>query len=213
MWKPVSFKTIRRPALSGARLGQISQSVVNQAARSVVVEAEPRLRAVIRDERQQFADAGKSALPFLALSAAGFVGTSFFVKSTKGRLLGYGASALMLGVGLWTAFDIYAGSGEPTPPAEAGVDIPFVGDVGRQLARSVVAEAEPAIRGIVQDERKILSEAAGSTLPWFAGATASLVGTAFLVPEDIKWGKAVGYTTSALLALFGVYQGLETTAA
>lgn len=203
MWKPAGAR------LGSPRLGQVSQSVVDQAARSVVAEAEPKVRDIVREERVRLAEAGMAALPWTALSAAGFTGTAFLAQRVPSRVAGFGAAAVLLGVGLWRGFSILAGPAPPAPKAP-GTELPLVGDVARQMARAIVREADPLIRDVVEKERNRLAQATGSALPWVGAGVASLAGTAFVMPDTWNVGKAAGYTLAAFLGLVGLWRGLET---
>lgn len=79
--------------------------VARSAARALVVEAEPRLRAILDDERVRFGAALKAALPFGIGSLAVLLATTFLVESNAKAIkaAGYSASALLLGAGAWTA--------------------------------------------------------------------------------------------------------------
>lgn len=209
MWKPTQFRGLG----SKYRLGQLPQSVVNQAAQSVVDLAEPKVRNLIAEERLRIASAGKTALPFIALSTAGFFATSFWATKTKAKVVGYVASAAALGVGLWLGFDTLEGE-EPAPaPAERnGIDLPFVSEAAGQMAKSVVAEAFPVIRELVNEERARASDAINAVLPYAGIGIVGGVLTFFAVPDDSKGLKVAGYTASVGAILVGIWQGLDTLA-
>jgi len=76
---------------------------IQQASQAIVTAAEPKVRALVDDERRKLADAGMMALPFVVASLGAFLSTMFLVdpenKSTKA--VGYAGSALLLGAGAW----------------------------------------------------------------------------------------------------------------
>lgn len=79
--------------------------IAQSAARALVVESEPRLRAILDEERARASSAVKAALPFGVGSLAVFLATAFLVKpgDKTMKTAGYSASALLLGAGAWTA--------------------------------------------------------------------------------------------------------------
>lgn len=73
------------------------------------------------------------------------------------------------------------------------------------LAKQIVAAAEPATRRIILDERNRLAEALIGGIPFAGGAAIAYVGTRYLVPDDKKTAKAVGYGAAALTAVIGAW--------
>jgi len=71
------------------------------------------------------------------------------------------------------------------------------------LARQIVGEAEPAVRGIIRDERNRLAEAVIGGIPFAALAAVGYTATSYLVPEGSKTGKAAGYMASAAALALG----------
>jgi hypothetical protein len=76
---------------------------IQQASQAIVTAAEPKVRALVDDERRKLADAGLMALPFAIASLGAFLSTMFLVDpENKGtKAIGYTGSALLLGAGAW----------------------------------------------------------------------------------------------------------------
>jgi hypothetical protein len=85
--------------------------IARSAARALVVESEPRLRAILDDERARLGAALKAALPFGVGSLAVLFATAFLVEPADKLLkaAGYSTSALLLGGGAWTATEQLSG--------------------------------------------------------------------------------------------------------
>lgn len=209
-----------RPAgigLGRVHLGQASDSLVREVARTIVAQADPKVRSIISDERTRVAEAVKVGLPFLALSGASFLGTQYAVspKAKTARIVGFTASAGLLGLALWFTADRLTDIPIEAPAAAGGSGTgllsQFAAPVATQMAHAVVQEAEPRIRDIVDDEKAKLAEAGKAALPWAGAAIATFAGTAFALPKDLGWAKAAGYGLSGALLLFSIYQGLDKT--
>ena len=212
MWRPAALRLgyLARPVLRGPRLGQ-SSGVINQAASAVVAQAEPRVRAIVAEERSRLANAAIQALPYAGGALTIFLASQFLVPAEKKFLkgLGYVASAGLFTIGAWLAFDEIAGadSAPPQPAGEGGL-LSLFGDTAKQMAQVVVAEAEPKIRVIVQEEKAKLSQAGLATLPFLGISTAGFLATSFLVPDENRAWKFGGYLTSAAALLAGMWKGL-----
>lgn len=76
---------------------------IQQASQAIVSAAEPKIRALVDDERRRIADAGMTALPFGVAALGAFVSTLFLVDSDniKVKAVGYVGSTLLLGAGAW----------------------------------------------------------------------------------------------------------------
>jgi hypothetical protein len=79
----------------------------------------------------------------------------------------------------------------------------LTGGITSGLARQIVAEAEPALRRVVHEERTRLAEALMGGLPFFSLASLAFIGTHYLVPDRAKAGKIAGYGAAAAAAGFG----------
>lgn len=208
MWRPA---TLRLGHLGSPRLGQ-SSSVINQAASAVVAQAEPRVRAIVAEERSRLAHSAIQGLPYLGGALTALLATQYLLpqdkKFVKGA--GYVASAGLFTIGAWKALEAAAGpeSAPPPPPSESGV-LSVFGDTARQMAQVIVTEAEPKVRAIIDDEKAKLGEAATSALPFIGASVAGFLATAFLVPDDKNAWKFGGYLTSAAAMLAGLWKGLN----
>jgi hypothetical protein len=214
MWHPAPLRLgyVGRPALRGPRLGQTS-AVINQAASAVVSQAEPRVRAIVAEERSRIANATIQSLPYLGGALTAFLAAQYLVPADK-RVLkgaGYVASAAIFTVGAWKVLQEVSGP-EKEAPATSGSGgglLALFGDTARQMAQVVVTEAEPKVRAIIADEKAKLSEAGMATLPFLAASTAGFIATAVLVPEGSKKLKFGGYMASAAALLAGLWRGLS----
>jgi hypothetical protein len=76
---------------------------IQQASQSIVTAAEPRVRAIVDDEKKKIAQAGMAALPFGIAAIAAFLSTFFLVEPDRKlvKAAGYAGTALLLGAGLW----------------------------------------------------------------------------------------------------------------
>lgn len=79
--------------------------VVQQAAKALIQEAEPRVRQIVDEERARAAAALQAGLPFAGAAAAAFLATMFLVGAGEKTLkaVGYSSTALLLGAGAWVA--------------------------------------------------------------------------------------------------------------
>jgi hypothetical protein len=214
MWIPAQVRLGQvRP-----RLGQTSE-MINRSAQAIIEKAEPRLRALLSEERTKLSDSVNSGLPYAGLAAATFLASSYLVpkKDETARFVGYGISAALLGVGVWTAWKGIT-TPPPLPPAPTPEDPGIIGEVlstlvdptSRKLAAAIVAEAEPRVRKIMAESGQKLSDVTSSVIPWWALAAATCIGSMFLIPESMPAGKAAAYAASAGSFLFGIHQAAET---
>jgi len=197
------------------RLGQVDSKIISEAARGIVREADPVVRRIVSEERARAANSLKEVLPFAGLSAATALGAAYLVPPSFGavKTIGYVASAGLLGVGVWRALDEYSQGVEPAPTTTGSDPLAaLVKPYADQLAKSVVAEAEPRVREIVRDEKLHLAEAAKTGLPWAGLSTAAFLATAFLVPDSNPVAKMAGYGAAAALLIGGAWGALGKVA-
>jgi hypothetical protein len=76
---------------------------IQQASQAIVTAAEPRVRAIVDDEKKRIAEAGLTALPFGIAAIAAFLSTFFLVEPEQKlvKAAGYAGTALLLGAGAW----------------------------------------------------------------------------------------------------------------
>ncbi len=79
--------------------------VAVQAAQAIVNDAEPKIRAIVKEERTRISEAAMIGIPFWAGSAVAFVATAFMVDDGENvmKTLGYSASALLFALGGYVA--------------------------------------------------------------------------------------------------------------
>jgi hypothetical protein len=179
-------------------------------AKSIVAEAEPATRRVIKEERTKFAEAIINGIPWASASAIAALATYYLVKPDPkyAKFLGYGTSAALLGIGsLKTISDLHEAA-----PSEAAAAAKVPGSVqsaAAQAAASVIAEAEPKVRAIVTEERARLAEAAQAGLPLFGVGALAMIGTLLMIKPDQQLYKMLGYTASVALVSAGAWVALE----
>jgi hypothetical protein len=191
-------------------MGQTS-AVINQAASAVVSQAEPRVRAIVAEERSRLANATIQSLPYLGGALTAFLAAQYLVPADKRVLkgVGYVAAAGVFTVGAWKLLQEVAGKEKETPaPSSGGGILSVFGDTARQMAQVVVTEAEPKVRQIITEEKAKISEAGIATLPFLGASAAGFLATAILVPEEDKKLKFGGYMASVAALLAGFWKGL-----
>ncbi len=77
---------------------------------------------------------------------------------------------------------------------------PLLEDFAMKLAQA----AAPEIRTIVQEERERLAISIEKAIPWAGASAVSLLATTYVVPDDMKTGKFLGYSAAVILMLMGV---------
>jgi hypothetical protein len=180
-------------------------------AKDIVREAEPATRRLIAEQRHQFSTAVINGLPFFGLAAMAYLATRYFVpedkKAAKG--VGYLSAAAVATVGAWYTASELKGA-EPAALPGAGVETSgTVDSITQNAAKAIVAEAEPRIRAIVDDERARLAAAGKAAVPFMVGSVATFLATWLLVSDQKNVMKAAGYAGSAALLGAGVWIGLE----
>jgi len=216
MWRPAALRLgyVGRPALRGPRLGQ-SSSVVNDAALAVVAQAEPRVRAIVAEERSRLANAAIQGLPFMGGALTAFLATQYLLpqKNRFVKGLGYVASAGLFTVGAWKVFQTVSGPDSTPATSPDGSSGGFLnnlfGETARQMAQTIVVEAEPKVRAIIDDEKAKLAEAGLSMLPFVGASALGFLATAFLVPDGRSSWKFGGYMSSTAVLLAGLWRGLS----
>jgi hypothetical protein len=203
-WVPLRHRPI---------LGQIeglTHGVTANFAKQIVVEAEPAIRRVIRDERNRLSEALLGGLPFAAFAALTYVGTRYLIpdEASLAKAAGYGTAALGVAAGGWWSFSKLTERSEKAP--ESSPKGPLVLDpMIQRTAQVLVQEAEPKLRAIINDERRRFADAAMAGLPFIIGSIATFLSTMFFVKEENRALKALGYSGSTLLFGAGVWSALS----
>lgn len=189
-----------------SRLGQFG-GLTDSLAKSIVQQAEPATRRVIRDERNRLAEALIGGIPFAAVAAIGGVATLYLVppEARTAKFVGYSASAATLGLGAWWAFSRLTETVPSSAPTGGGIAT----DVAATAAKAIVEQAEPKIRAIVEEERVLLAQSAQVAVPFWAAAGLGVAITAFGVSDEAKTAKVLGYGASTLIAALGTWMALE----
>ncbi len=190
-------------------MGQgVVERVSSLFAQGVVAAAEPRLRAVIREERTRLSDALLSGVPLAAAGAVALAATSQVMPDVPWlKFAGYAASAGLVAAGAIVT------RGKLVMAAEEAPTVKEAPQSVQEAASAFVAAAEPGMRSILSEERSRLVDAAKYAVPFAAAAVGAFILTAFAVGEKDRAMKAVGYSASALLAGAGAWAALEREAA
>lgn len=96
------------PPSTESGLLSVFGDTARQMAQVVVSEAEPKVRAIIDEEKARLNEAFLSVLPFAGLSAGGFLATAFLVPEHKRgwKFGGYLTSTAALLLGLWKGLTV-----------------------------------------------------------------------------------------------------------
>lgn len=100
-WTVSNLKeTVIPPPASGPTS---ADAYIQQASQAIVAAAEPKVRAIVDEERRKLADSALTALPFVVASLGAFLSTLFLVEpdNKSVKAVGYAGSTLLLGAGAW----------------------------------------------------------------------------------------------------------------
>jgi hypothetical protein len=192
------------------RLGQLDFGLTSGLARSIVAEVEPATRRVIKEERTKYSEALIGGIPWAAAGAISAIATYYLVPPEKRTLkfAGYAGGAALIGAG--SLFTISALAEPPAGVAAPSSKVPgSIQSVAEQAAKAVIAEAEPKVRAIVEEERFRIAEALQAGLPLQAASVLTLIATLLMVKGENPIMKAVGYSASVALFTGGIWMTLE----
>lgn len=79
------------------------------------------------------------------------------------------------------------------------------GNITSDLARTIVREAEPAVRRVIHEERNRIADALMAFVPYGAVASIAYVATSYMVPKGLPWAKTIGYGGAAATAALGAW--------
>lgn len=194
------------------RLGQfegLTSGITAGLAKQIVTEGEPIVRRIVKEERNRFAEALIGGIPFAVLSALAFVGSKYVIPKDAGiaKAIGYLVSAGAAAGGAWWVISHLQEEAPPKPATPTGPSVidPYI----HRASQAIVAEAEPKIRAIMDDERERIAQAGIVALPFAVGAAATFLATMFLVDPDNKLVKAAGYAGTTILLGAGAWFALE----
>lgn len=194
-------------------LGQfegLTGGITSDLARKIISEGEPVVRRIVKEERNKYAEALIGGIPFALISTLAYLGGKYVVPegATLGKAVAYTAAAASAAGGAWWVVSNLQEEVPPAPTTTGGgssaID-PYV----QKASQAIIAEAEPKVRAIVDDERRRIAEAGLSALPFGIAAVAAFLSTFFLVEPEKKLVKAAGYAGTALLLGAGVWFGLQ----
>lgn len=201
-----------RPPSRRYALGQfegLTSGITAGLAKQIVSEGEPVVRRIVKEERNRFAEALIGGIPFGILSALAFVASKYVIPKDM-EIAKAGGYLVSAGAAAWGAWWVISHLQEeaPTPlriPTGPSVIDPYI----QKTSKAIIAEAEPKVRAIMDDERRRIAEAGIVALPFAVGAVATFLATLFLVDPDNKLVKAAGYTGTTLLLGAGAWFALE----
>ncbi|HXX95242.1 MAG TPA: hypothetical protein VEN81_16590, partial [Planctomycetota bacterium] len=103
LWSLSSLQEAPAPPPPPSTTTPAAQAAAQEAATAVVTAAEPKVRAIVDDERNRLAQAALAGLPFTALGVMSGIGTWILVKDEKkwAKAAGYAAATGLFAVGLW----------------------------------------------------------------------------------------------------------------
>jgi hypothetical protein len=95
------------PAPAGAPTSGSFKSASDQAAASLVAAAEPKVRAIVAEERERISSAGHAGLPLGALGALALIATAFMVDEKRPwfKALGYAGAVGLGAAGAWVSLE------------------------------------------------------------------------------------------------------------
>lgn len=204
----ISYAPPRRKSLG--QIEGLIGGMTSGLARQIVEQSEPVVRQIVKEERNQFAEALIGGIPFAVIAAAFYVGTGQLIPkdNKKARAVGFGVSALSAAGGAWWTLSKLAGT--PDPVVQKDTTLPaYLDPVLERASNAIIAEAEPKVRAIIDEERARIAEAAQIGLPFLISAIATFLATFFIVPDQNKMMKVAGYTGTALILGAGAWTALE----
>ena len=103
LWALSSLQEAPTPPPPPSTTAPATSAAIQDAATAVVNAAEPKVRALVDDERNRLAEAAMAGLPFSALGVAAGIGTWILVSDEKkwAKAAGYMAATGLFAVGLW----------------------------------------------------------------------------------------------------------------
>jgi hypothetical protein len=105
-WKAFSALKTPPPAPPKAADPTPFDSYINSAVSALVTEADPKVKALVDEERKRIAAAGKAGLPYLVGSGAAAILTYFLMPDVKlAKTGGYVAAVGLGAAGLWILLD------------------------------------------------------------------------------------------------------------
>ncbi len=110
-WKGLArLRGAEKPETPDEPTSSVFEPMVQGLAQAVVAEAEPKVRALVSDERARLGSAGEAALPAAALAAAGFFATMYLIPSNlpAAKMAGYTVTATAGLFSVWKALSVVA---------------------------------------------------------------------------------------------------------
>jgi len=107
-WKSLSaLKTVEEapPVKEASSLPSSVTEAIDQAARSIAQEADPKIRTIIKDERARLSGALTAGVPWAAGGGATALLTFFLLEGKYIKVLGYTTSIALFTVASWQILD------------------------------------------------------------------------------------------------------------
>lgn len=188
-------------------LTKLTSSLTDSSAKSLVNAAFPKVEAILTHERNRLANALISGLPWLAAAAVDAVFTYYTAPNPFWKTFGYASSAALAGTGgVMSLLELKSPeTAAPTTTSEATQFDPYIESASKML----IAQADPKVRLIIDQERARLAGALQTSLPWISGGALGAVATAFVIPNELEALKILGWIIVIALVTYGAWLGLD----
>ena len=187
-------------------LDTLTSKITDSTVKSAIDTAFPKILAALEHERNRVANALITGIPFGAASAITATLTYYYAQTTLQRAVGYSiAAAIAGGGGIAVLLGMKSSEILPQVQTKSSSLDPYIQTASQQL----VAQADPKVRAIIEEERIRLSSALEAGLPWAAGSALSAVATAFLIPGNLEVLKVLGWLVTIALSTYGSWVSLD----
>lgn len=205
----INYAPIRANRHALGQLESLTSGLTSGLAKQIISEGEPVVRRIIKSERNKYAEALIGGIPFALVSTVAYLVAKYVIPPDKtlAKAVAYTTAAVSGAGGAWWVVSNLKSEAPPVAPQKTGTSVidPYI----EKASQQIVAEAEPKVRAIVDDERRRIAEAGMAALPFGIAAVAAFLSTFFLVDPDKKLVKAAGYAGTALLLGAGAWFGLQ----
>jgi hypothetical protein len=200
---------VAEESLSDNALVSLTSKLTDPAIKNIVNQSIPTIRAIISEERNRLADALMAGIPFLA-GAAVMASATYYLAPKDGKYqkaAGYGGASIILGSGaVITLMNLKSQEAAAKAAAQGSTALdPYI----QSASQSLVVQAEPRVREIIQEERVRLAGALQEGLPWAAVASIVALASVFLVPDSMPVLKFLGWSGATALCATGTVKSLN----
>jgi hypothetical protein len=196
-------------SLDDSLLTKLTSSVTDSTVKSAIDNAFPKIQAILEQERNRLVNALMTGIPFGAASAIAATLTYYYAETVTHRALGYSLAAAIAGGG---GVSVLLGlKSDQAPAAQTQGSSPSSLDpIIQNASQQLVAQADPKVRAIIEEERTRLTNALQTGLPWAIGSALAAVATAFVIPDGLEVLKILGWLITIALSAFGSWSALNT---